>query len=55
MNNNDSRATRYFLSAISLNPFLFRAWCWAPISVARRRSARNLTRSTGQHFVDPNN
>ena len=27
----------------------------ADISAARRRSARNLTRSTGQHFVDPNN
>jgi hypothetical protein len=48
MNNNDSRATRYFLSAISLNPFLFRAWWSAAISLARCRSAGNLTRSTGQ-------
>jgi glycosyltransferase involved in cell wall biosynthesis len=38
MDNNDARASRYFLSAISLYPLLFRAWCWAAISVARHCS-----------------
>ena len=34
--NNDPRATRYFLNAIYLTPFLFRAWWWAAVSLARR-------------------
>jgi glycosyltransferase involved in cell wall biosynthesis len=46
MNNNDAHATRYFLSAISSYPLLFRAWCWAAISMARHRSAGNSTSST---------
>jgi glycosyltransferase involved in cell wall biosynthesis len=33
--NNDPRATRYFLNAISSNPFLFRAWWSAAKSLAR--------------------
>ena len=36
VNNSDPRATRYFLNAISSNPFLFPAWWWAAISLARQ-------------------
>jgi glycosyltransferase involved in cell wall biosynthesis len=42
-NNNDPRATRYLLSAISSNPFLLRAWWWAAISLARHPSSGILT------------
>jgi glycosyltransferase involved in cell wall biosynthesis len=35
VDNNDPRATRYLLNAISLNPFLFRAWWWAAKSLVR--------------------
>jgi glycosyltransferase involved in cell wall biosynthesis len=34
LNNNDRRATGYFSNAIYSNPFLFRAWWWAAISLA---------------------
>jgi hypothetical protein len=40
--NNDPRATRYFLNAIYLTPFLFRAWWWAALSLVRRCSNRLL-------------
>jgi hypothetical protein len=40
--NNDPRATRYFLSAIYLAPFFFRAWWWAALSLARHCSKRLL-------------
>jgi len=43
VNNNDPRATRYFLNAISSDPFLLRAWWWAAISSARHCSNRILT------------
>jgi glycosyltransferase involved in cell wall biosynthesis len=45
VNNNDPRASRYFLNAISSNPFLFRAWWWAAISLTWHRSNGILTRS----------
>jgi len=35
LDNNDGRATSYFLSAIASNPFLWRAWWWAAISLIR--------------------
>src|SRR5262249_15301917 len=35
MDNNDSRAARYFLSAVSCNPFLLQGWWWAVITMAR--------------------
>jgi hypothetical protein len=42
LDNNDPRATRYFLNAIYLTPFLFRAWWWAALSLVRRCSKRLL-------------
>jgi glycosyltransferase involved in cell wall biosynthesis len=38
--NNDSRATGYFLNSIRANPFLFRAWWWAARSLMRHGSNR---------------
>jgi glycosyltransferase involved in cell wall biosynthesis len=38
--NNDFRATSYFLNSISANPFLFRAWWWAARSLMRHGSNR---------------
>jgi len=38
LDNNDPRARHYLLNAISLNPFLFSAWWWAALSLARDRS-----------------
>jgi glycosyltransferase involved in cell wall biosynthesis len=38
VNNNDPRATPYFLNAIASNPLLFRAWWSAALSLARRHS-----------------
>jgi glycosyltransferase involved in cell wall biosynthesis len=40
LNNNDPRATRYFLNAIYSTPFFFRAWWWGAIALARYRSNR---------------
>jgi hypothetical protein len=40
--NNDPRATRYFLNAMYLTPFLSRAWWWAALSLVRRCSNRLL-------------
>jgi len=42
LDNNDPRATRYFLNAIYLTPFLFRAWWWAALSLVQRCSNRLL-------------
>jgi len=42
VDNKDPRATRYFLNAIYLTPFLFRAWWWAALSMARHCSNRLL-------------
>jgi glycosyltransferase involved in cell wall biosynthesis len=44
LDNNDPRATRYFLNAICSTPFLFRAWWSAPLSLARRCSNRLLSK-----------
>jgi glycosyltransferase involved in cell wall biosynthesis len=42
LNNNDPRATRYFLNAIYSTPFFFRAWWWLAIALARHCSSRIL-------------
>jgi len=41
LTNNDLRAVGYFSNAIYSNPFLFRAWWWAAISLARHCLPRN--------------
>jgi glycosyltransferase involved in cell wall biosynthesis len=41
LNNNDLRAIGYFSNAIYSNPFLFRAWWWGAISLARLCWPRN--------------
>jgi glycosyltransferase involved in cell wall biosynthesis len=38
LNNNDPRATPYFLNAIASNPLLFRAWWSAALTLVRRHS-----------------
>jgi glycosyltransferase involved in cell wall biosynthesis len=38
LNNNDRRATHYFLNAIASNPLLVRAWWSAALSLVRRHS-----------------
>jgi hypothetical protein len=42
VDNNDPRATRYLLNAISLDAFLFRAWWWAAKSLARPNLSSDL-------------
>jgi glycosyltransferase involved in cell wall biosynthesis len=51
LNNKDPRATRYFLNAICSNPFLFRAWWSAALSLARQCSRRPSDKRSGANAL----